>query len=45
VSPPDEWGGRAAVDWARRLRAGERFDPEAEQLVEVAAVLDRIYEQ
>jgi hypothetical protein len=43
ASPPDEWGGRAAVDWARRLAAGERFDPEAEQLVDVAEVLDRIY--
>ena len=43
ASPPDEWGGRAAADWARRLATGERFDPEAERLVEVAAVLDRIY--
>lgn len=41
--PPDAWGGRAAVDWARRLAGGEGFDPEAERLVEVAAVLDRIY--
>lgn len=41
--PPDGWGGRAAADWARRLAAGERFDPEADRLVEVAAVLDRIY--
>jgi predicted dehydrogenase len=43
TSPPDEWGGRAAADWARRLAAGERFDPAAERLVEVSAVLDRIY--
>ncbi|HEV2079537.1 MAG TPA: Gfo/Idh/MocA family oxidoreductase [Allosphingosinicella sp.] len=43
VSPPDEWGGRAAADWARRLAAGEKYDPSAERLVEVAAVLDRIY--
>ena len=43
ASPPDDWGGRAAADWARRLAHGERFDPEAERLVEVAAVLDRIY--
>lgn len=43
ASPPDAWGGRAAADWARRLAAGERFDPQAEQLVNVAAVLDRIY--
>ena len=40
---PDEWGGRAGADWARRLAAGERSDPEGERLVEVARVLDRIY--
>jgi predicted dehydrogenase len=43
VTPPDEWGGRAAADWALRLAAGERFDPAAERLVDVARVLDRIY--
>lgn len=42
-NPPDEWGGRAAADWARRLAAGQRFDPAAERLVDVAEVLDRIY--
>jgi predicted dehydrogenase len=41
--PPDEWGGRAAADWARRLAAGERYDAEAERFVDVAVVLDRIY--
>ena len=43
AGPPDAWGGRAAVDWARRLGEGERFDPSAARLVEVAAVLDRVY--
>jgi predicted dehydrogenase len=43
AAPPDAWGGRAAADWALRLGRGERFDPEAERLVEVAAFLDRIY--
>jgi predicted dehydrogenase len=43
ATPPDAWGGRAAADWAARLAAGERFDPEAERLVDVARVLDRIY--
>ena len=41
--PPDAWGGRAAADWARRLAAGERFDPAAARLADVARVLDRIY--
>jgi predicted dehydrogenase len=43
--PPDEWGGRAAVDWVRRLAAGERFDAGTERLIDVAAALDRIYDQ
>ena len=43
ATPPDEWGGRAAADWAMRLASGEGFDPEARSLVTVAEVLDRIY--
>ena len=45
ASPPDEWGGRAAADWTRRLAAGERFDPASERLVDVAEALDRIYDR
>lgn len=43
VSPPDAWGGRAAVAWARRLAEGGRFDPAADELVTLAETLDRIY--
>jgi len=43
ATPPDAWGGRAAVAWAERLAAGATFDPECERLVEVAAALDGIY--
>ena len=43
ATPPDAWGGRAAAEWARRLARGDRYDAEAERLVEVAGVLDRIY--
>jgi predicted dehydrogenase len=43
VEPPDDWGGRAVLEWARRLAAGERFDARAEEYVQVAKVLDRIY--
>jgi predicted dehydrogenase len=43
ASPPDDWGGRAAVDWAERLARGAGFDPEAEHLIDVALVLDGIY--
>src|SRR3954470_23393267 len=42
-SPPDDWGGRAIVDWATRLSGGAGYDPSAERLVEVAGVLDGIY--
>jgi predicted dehydrogenase len=43
--PPDAWSGRAAVDWARRLAAGEGFDARAGEFATVAGVLDRIYER
>lgn len=43
ASAPDDWDGRAAADWARRLAAGKGFDPSAEKLIEVSQVLDRIY--
>jgi predicted dehydrogenase len=44
AGPPDAWGGRAAVEWATRLAAGERYDPAIERIVEVQATLDRIYD-
>jgi len=40
---PDEWGGRAATAWARQLIKSREFDPEAEHLICVAEVVDRIY--
>jgi predicted dehydrogenase len=43
VEPPDNWGGRAAVEWATRLGHDASFDPAVGQAVAVAAVLDRIY--
>ena len=43
ADPPDAWGGRAAVAWAERLAAGTGFDAAAQELVEVARVLDAIY--
>lgn len=41
--PPDDWGGRAAVDWAARLSASRGFDPAIEPCVRVAKTLDAIY--
>jgi len=43
ASPPDAWGGRAAVAWARRLARDRAFDQEIEHLGAVACVLDAIY--
>ncbi len=43
VEPPDEWFGRAAVQWAHRLRQSPRFDPRAVEHIAVAKVLDDIY--
>jgi len=44
VDPPDDWMGRAAVEWTRRVAAGERFDARAAaEYVRVAEVVDRIY--
>lgn len=41
--PPDAWGGRAAVAWARQLACDGRFDPQVVSLVGVAETIDRIY--
>ncbi|BDU15994.1 Gfo/Idh/MocA family protein [Lysobacter auxotrophicus] len=43
ASPPDAWGGRTLIEWARRVGAGEGFDPQAESLVGVARTVDAIY--
>lgn len=42
-TPPDDWGGRAICDWARRLAISPRFDERATHLVEVSRIVDRIY--
>lgn len=40
--PPDEWGGRAAVDWATRLAQGQGFDSAIQNVLTVSEVLDAI---
>jgi predicted dehydrogenase len=42
-NPPEEWGGRAAIDWAQRLNQSSRFDPSAHHLTAVSSVLDAVY--
>lgn len=43
VDPPDDWGGRSAIAWARRLAEDHGFDWKCERLADAAQVLDRIY--
>lgn len=43
AGPPDEWGGRAVVSWARALAGTPRFDAGAEQHLRLAELIDRIY--
>jgi predicted dehydrogenase len=43
VEPPDAWGGRAALAWARRLALMPGFDPEAERFIQVSRIIDRVY--
>jgi predicted dehydrogenase len=45
ATPPDDWGGRASLEWAKRLIKGERFNKDAYQFIKVAEVIDRIYKR
>jgi predicted dehydrogenase len=43
AEPPDDWGGRAAVEWCAKLNAGERFAASTPGLLETARALDALY--
>jgi predicted dehydrogenase len=43
--PPDDWGGRAAVNWTQHLAASNAYDPEIEKILEVTETLDAIYQR
>jgi predicted dehydrogenase len=43
ASPPDDWGGRAAAEWVRKLAAGQKYTASTAGLLDTAAVLDRLY--
>jgi len=43
AAPPDDWGGRAATEWVRKLARGERFAGSTTGLIETARALDRLY--
>jgi len=42
ASPPDDWTGRATLDWIRRVAQGEHYDPWIEGQIDVATTLDGI---
>ncbi len=42
--PPDDWSGRAAVDWVTKLGRSASYDPGIESIIAVTAALDAIYE-
>ena len=44
VSPPDDWPGRAALEWVKHLQTNERFDVRNGELTHVAEVLEIIYQ-
>ena len=41
--PPDDWAGRALLDWIHRLALSNRFAANAEEILRVAEVIDAIY--
>jgi predicted dehydrogenase len=43
ASPPDDWSGRAAAEWVRKLNGGERFSGSTTGLLDTARTLDRLY--
>src|SRR5690606_17655233 len=45
AAPPDNWGGRAAVEWSQRLQKSPRFDAGCTHVIKVAEVLDAIYDR
>jgi predicted dehydrogenase len=42
-SPPDDWGGKALIDWTRSLQISKNFRKSAYEYYETASVMDRIY--
>lgn len=42
--PPDSWGGKAIIAWAKQLSKGNSFNKDSQSFIKVAEVLDAIYE-
>jgi predicted dehydrogenase len=39
----DDWGPRALQSWIDRLRTDNRFDPEADEIIRSAALIEEVY--
>jgi predicted dehydrogenase len=44
-SPPEDWGGRAAIEWTKNLQESKLFNNSAFQYYETAEVIDKIYKR
>ncbi len=44
AEPPDDWSGRAAVQWTEKLAEENKFNSAAETYVDVAHTLDLLYQ-
>lgn len=42
-SPPEDWGGKAILDWAKKLKKDTSFDPTAWQYLSSAEIIDGVY--
>ena len=42
-APPDDWGGRGIINWARRIASENSFDPAVESILRVSEVIDVLY--
>jgi predicted dehydrogenase len=43
VSPPDDWMGRAGVEWTKNLILDKSYNSNAEEFMKTAEVIDKIY--
>lgn len=43
AGPPDDWEGRAAIHWLKKLTTGSGFDEEAYRYEQTARVIEQIY--
>lgn len=43
TTPPDKWGGRAAVDWMTKLATSRAYDQQADHLAALSDAIDQMY--